>query len=273
MLQMHLRGYVTPEDFSGSDTQRLQKALDTSRELDIGRVVLSGSYTVDQTVWVSPMTDIVLEGAALTAAGDFPMLANRNLAEADRHSYSFQEQFITLRGNGKLAGNVVFYNAFHVNINGPEFLGDLRFFFTREVRLYNSRFSGKNGVVLGMGSNNFIMQNLTADCCGTAIVMDTTETISDYVIGKEADIHDIILQDSTFHTTASAVTMNGTDGATIYNVQMDHLSSNGVTLEVGTAGTTVSESCYFNLTGEHFRSGVQESIVLNNAVKHCYFPG
>ena len=70
MLQWRLRGYVTPEDFEGSDTQRIQKALDVSSELDIGRVVLNGKYTVEQTLRVHGMTDLVLENAELLVNND-----------------------------------------------------------------------------------------------------------------------------------------------------------------------------------------------------------
>ena len=69
MLEMRLRGYVAPEDFEGTDTERIQKALDMSKELDIGRVVLKGSYTVSETLLIHPMTDLVLEDATLTATG------------------------------------------------------------------------------------------------------------------------------------------------------------------------------------------------------------
>ena len=115
MLEMRLRGYVAPEDFEGTDTQRIQKALDTSKELDIGRVVLKGGYTIDETLWIHPTTDLVLENATLTVNGAFPVLANRNLAETDKHTYTFQDQYITIRGNGVIDGDVMLYNAFHVN--------------------------------------------------------------------------------------------------------------------------------------------------------------
>lgn len=273
MLDMRLRGYVTPEDFEGSDTERIQKALDTSKELDVGRVVLKGNYTVDKTLWIHPMTDLVLENATLTATGDFFLLANKNLSEADKHTYVFQDQYITIRGNGKFVGDVMLYNAFHVNINGIEFAKALRFSFTHEVRLYNSRFTGENGVVITMGSNNFIMQDLVADCKGTAVVMDATIEEPDYVIGKEPEVHEIILQDICFNTSAPAITMNANAEARIYNMQIDHLKSKGVTLQVGTDGVEVPAECYFNLTGEAFESGADEAIVIKNPVKHCYFPG
>ena len=38
-------------------------------------------------------------------------------------------------------------------------------------------------------------------------------------------------------------------------------------------GEEVPEESYFNLTAELLTSGAKESIVVNNAVKHCYFPG
>ena len=271
MLEMRLRGYVAPEDFEGSDTERIQKALDMSAELDIGRVVLKGSYAVDKTLWIHPMTDLVLENATVKATGDFPVLVNKNFVQTDKHLYNFQDQYITIRGNGRFDGDVMLYNTFHVNINGIEFARALRFAFTHEVRLYNSSFTGENGVVMTMGCNNFIMQNLNATCKGTAVVMDATVEV-DYVIGKEAEIHEIILQDSYFHTTAPAVTMNGDLDARIYNMQLDHLTSDGVTLQVGTEGVEVPEETYFNLTGEAFTSGAEKAIVINNPVKHCYFP-
>lgn len=272
MLEMRLRGYVAPEDFEGTDTRKIQQALDTSKELDIGRVVLKGSYTVDETLWIHPMTDLVLEDATLTSAGDFPVLANKNLSETDKHTYVFQDQYITIRGNGKIDGDVMLYNAFHVQINGIAFARTLRFAFTHEVRLYNSKFTGENGVVMTMGCNNFIMQNLTADCNGTAVVMDATAEV-DYVIGKEPEIHEIILQDSCFHTNTPAITVNASTDARIYNMQLDHLKSDGVTLQVGTEGVEAPAECYFNLTGEFFDSGAEESVVIKNPVKHCYFPG
>ena len=86
MLDMRLRGYVTPEDFEGSDTERIQKAFDTSKELDVGRVVLKGNYTVDKTLWIHPMTDLVLETATLTATGDLPVFSSTSLRPASVRS-------------------------------------------------------------------------------------------------------------------------------------------------------------------------------------------
>jgi len=273
MLEMRLRGYVTPEDFTGTDTERIQKALDTSAEYDIGRVVLKGNYKVDTTLRIHPMTDLVMEDACVAANGDFPVLENWNLKETEKHSYSFEEKFFTVRGNNaKLDGDVVFYNANHVNIDGLEFGGALCFSFTREVRLFNSTFTGKNGAVLAMGANNFIMQNLIAHCADSAVVMDPTLELADYLIGKEADVHDVILQDSAFHTVASAITLRTDAECKISNIQISNIQADGTALTVGTKEIQVPENCYFNLTAEGLTAG-GEKIVVNNPVKHCYFPG
>jgi len=272
MLDMLLRGYVTPEDFAGTDTERLQKAFDASHELNIGRVVLKGSYAVEKTILMQGMTDLVLDDATLCGTGDFPVLANANYAKNDSHSWSLQDRFFTIRGKGRFLGDVLLYNAFHVNIDGVEFGGALRFSFVSEVRLYNSRFTGNEGVVITMGSNNFIMQGLIAECKNSAVVMDATADEYDYVIGKEPEIHEIILQDSSFHTSASAVILRASLDAKVYNMQLDHLVSDGVTLEIGKAGETVPAECYFNLTGEHFTTDAKEAVVIHNSVKHCYFP-
>lgn len=271
MLNFKLRGYLTPEDFSGSDTERIQKALDTSHSQDIGRVVLSGSYNVDKTLFVHPMTDLVFEDATLFASGDFPLLANKNLDEDEKHFYCFRDEFITLRGLGRIEGEVVLYNAFRVKIDGVEFAGGLKLVFTEEVRLYNSKFSGKRGILMGMGANNFIMKNLSSTCDGPAVVMDTASALSDYVVGKEPDIHDIILQDSSFSVGSPAVILNATADAVIYNLQLDHISSDGTVLSIGKEGAELPSECYFNLTAEHLTSKQGDKIILNNPTKHCFF--
>jgi len=140
---------------------------------------------VEKTILMQGMTDLVLDDATLCGTGDFPVLANANYAKNDSHSWSLQDRFFTIRGKGRFLGDVLLYNAFHVNIDGVEFGGALRFSFVSEVRLYNSRFTGNEGVVITMGSNNFIMQGLIAECKNSAVVMDATADEYDYVIGKE----------------------------------------------------------------------------------------
>ena len=39
MIELKLRGYVTPEDFEGTDAERIQKALDCAEKEDIRKVM------------------------------------------------------------------------------------------------------------------------------------------------------------------------------------------------------------------------------------------
>jgi len=272
MLQWRLRGYVTPEDFEGSDTQRIQKALDVSSELDIGRVVLNGKYTVEQTLRIHGMTDLVLENAELSAAGDFPVLANWNYAEeAAKHCWAFEEKYITIRGtDSKILGDVILYNVHHANIWDLEFGGALKFGFTREVRLYRCRFTGKHALVLAQGANNFSVQDITADCTDTAVVMDGALELGDYAVGKEPEIHSVILQESRFRAPV-AVWMHADPVGRIYNTQVDHIQASQIPLVLGKEEEMLPEECYFNLTVEGLAS--EDKMVIHNPVKHCYLPG
>lgn len=274
MLQWRMRGYVTPEDFEGSDAQRIQQALDASHALDIGRVVLTGEYTVDKTLRIYGMTDLVLENARLIAGGDFPALINSNYFEEEsRHCWSFEEKYITIRGkNSKILGDVLLYNVHHANIWDLEFGGALKFGFAREVRLYRCRFSGKNAVVLGQGANNFIIQDIDANCADTAVVMDGTLMLSSYAVGKEPEIHSVILQESRLEAPV-AVSMYADRVGRIYNTQVDHLSVSNIPLALGKEGETAPEECYFNLTAEALTSDAGEKMAVFNPTKHCYFPG
>ena len=63
MDKLLLRGYVTPEDFSGSDTEKLQAALDYAAKADIRKVVICGDYTADKVLTIPAQTHLVLESA------------------------------------------------------------------------------------------------------------------------------------------------------------------------------------------------------------------
>ena len=61
MTDMQLRGYVTPEDFTGTDAEKLQQALNYAAESDIRMVVLSGSYHADTVLTIPANMYVVLE--------------------------------------------------------------------------------------------------------------------------------------------------------------------------------------------------------------------
>ena len=78
MEELKLRGYVCPEDFEGSDAERIQKAIDTAEAEDIRKVVLRGTYGVDQTLVIPDQTEIVfLADTTLAMKKEEPLFRNR----------------------------------------------------------------------------------------------------------------------------------------------------------------------------------------------------
>lgn len=271
MDEMRLRGYVSPEDFTGDDTEKIQKALDVSAEKKIGRVVLTGKHTVSKSLMVWEDTEIVLEDAELRAGGDFPLLVNRGLVEPEKYGWAVEDTAIFLTGkNAALYGDVCFGNAYRVVAEDVKFFGALRFSYVHEVRLARDSFEGKNAVVLGAGCNNYIMQELTAKCSGEAVVLDTNVSDMEAVRGKESEIHEIILQDSKLDAPTGIALRAGEKNG-IFNVQIDHIESTGDTIRVGDKAAQVSPERYFNFTMIDLASRQGKTIVLDNEVKHAYF--
>jgi hypothetical protein len=87
----------------------------------------------------------------------------------------------------------------------------------------------------------------------------------------EPDIHDIILQDSSFGASSPAVLLNSTVDARIYNIQIDHISADGTVLSLGKKDNEVPPECYFNLTAENLTSKQGDKIILNAPTKNCFF--
>lgn len=273
MREMHLRGYVSPDDFEGTPTQRLQKAMDVSAQEDIARVVITGEWLLDKTVYIHPMTDVVLENAVLRAAGDFPLLGNAVLGDTEKDVWAFENRYVRLTGNGaKLYGDVTFHHAGGVVVEDVEFFGTLYFSFTREVRMARCRFEAKHAVVLAQGCNNFIMQGLTGSCTAEAVVMDAGKLLLErYVIGKDSEIHEIILQDSDFTVPEAAIAMLADETSGIFNIQIDHIKSSAGVLSVGTADKQVPAERFFNLTAVEVQAGSKDAVVLKNPAKHYHF--
>ncbi len=274
---MKLCGYTTPEDFPGSPADRIQKALDAAEAEDIRKVVLRHSYTVDRTLFIPGQTEILFEeGASLTMTGEGPLFQNRIAKEEGRNSWSFEDSRIYIRHEHGTApespvitGDFSFYHASYVVLEDLKIRGTVSFEFCREVRMERDEFFGKEqGIVLGRGCNNFILQRLKAGAEKTAVVLDTRIEKGPYVIGKDAEIHEIILRDSDLDAE-TAVFLGASAEYGIFNAQIDHLKASGNGVAIGD-GSGLDAKRFFNLTVTDIAAGKAER-VLNNAVKHCYF--
>ncbi|MBO4411474.1 MAG: hypothetical protein J5794_04735, partial [Lachnospiraceae bacterium] len=116
--------------------------------------------------------------------------------------------------------------------------------------------------------NNFILQRLKAGAEKTAVVLDTRIEQGPYVIGKDAEIHEIILRDSEFDAE-TAVFLGASAEYGVFNVQIDHLKTSGNGVVIGD-GSGLDAKRFFNLTVTDIDAG-GEKRVLKNAAKHCFF--
>ena len=271
MDEMKLRGFVTPEDFSGSDTEKLQSAIDTAKEKDICKVIIKSDLKTEKTIVLPPLMHIVLDGAAISAGGDFPVFANSNFyADKFHHSYSFIEDMFFIEGNGTINGNVDFYNAYRVVIQNIEINGSLGFEFTTEVRLDNLKINGDTAINIKRGSNNFIIEHLSVTAKDIGILLDTKETETDYVIGKEAGIDEIIIKDCEIKAP-TAIAMEASHDGAIFNTVIDNIKTDGTGLTVSKRQGELSPELYRDITATNFISKKAEPIKLYSKTKHCYF--
>ena len=102
MIELKLRGYVTPEDFSGTDAERIQKALDIAKKEDIAKVVLNGTYKADNAIIVPSGMHLVLDDSLLYA----------DLKNEVVNNFSLESDRIYVEGkNSKIVGNIEFCHA------------------------------------------------------------------------------------------------------------------------------------------------------------------
>ena len=271
MEELKLRGYTCPEDFSGDTADRIQKAIDTAEELDIRKVVLEGQYTVDRTILVPGQMEIVFRDARLAMEGEGPLLLNRVATEEGKNSWSFENSRIYLKavGSAVLQGDLCFYHAKYVVLEDLRIEGKVFFEFSREIRMERDEIlGGENALVIGRGCNNFILQYLKAETKGAAILLDTRIEKYPYVIGKDAEIHEIILRESELNGE-TAVALGAGAELGIFNCQIDHITTNGNGIVIGD-GSELPGKRFFNLTATDFRAAKEERI-LKNPVRHCYF--
>lgn len=269
--ELKLRGYVTPEDFEGNDTERCQKALDTSEKEDIGKVVFTGKYALTEALKVPSMTEVVLkEGAELSGETVFE---NRVSGDAEKASWSFEDKFIYIKGEEGAAvkGDICFYHARNVVLEHLTVEGQVTFEFCREVRMeYDTVISGKCcAVKLIRGANNFIVQYNRFSAKKSGIRVSSTCEKGAYVMGKDVDNHELIFKDNEITAPAGFLFTAGEE-AGIFNVQIDHNTVKETGIVIGEAEKALPKERFFNITATDFIGAVKAVEALNET-KHCYF--
>ncbi len=273
MEELKLRGYVTPEDCTGSDAEKLQKALDLAVELDIRKVIVEKSYTLDKTVLIPAWIEIIFAAGASLTAENGVLFANAVSADPAKASWSFEDKKIFLKGEAGslLKGDMNFFHAGRLVMEGLNVEGAVRFEFSREIRMENNTITAANAPALTLkrGCNNYIVQYNQFAGKEYGVVIDTALADGPYVIGKDADCHELIIRENEI-SAEKAMFIGATADNGLYNVQIDHVKADGKGLTIGHAGETLAKERYFNMTATDF-TVKEDALVLNNEVKHCYF--
>lgn len=251
MDKLILRGYVTPEDFTGTDTEKLQAALDYSAKADIRKVVISGDYTADQVLTIPAQTHLILESGVLQADLQCEKISN----------YAFEQTPFCIQGKGgKLAGRLYFYNSRRAILEDLDVDGTVTFEYSREMRMERCKVSGQ--VQVGQGCANAIFQDLDTD----SFLISNKIFCGDIVPAKEPDIKNIVLRRSAI---SGGVALVADAECGMFNIQVDQIKSQKTAVTIGEKGVKLPAERYFNLTVADLEAG-EEAFVAYNEVKHAY---
>ena len=230
MEEILLRGFVTPEDFTGSDTQRLRQALAAAMELDLRKVVLRGQYVADEPlVLPAPLHLELLPGAKLTAQLETPPETN----------YSFARQWLCLDGGGTLDGDLALFNCAHVTLQNLKITGKVRLEFCRWMRLEDIEVPL---LELGKGCSEGIFQRITAQ-----VRLDTIGGSGVTVMGIDPGVRSLIFRQLECKTNAPALTLEAENGAGFCNILADGVTAPDTAVYVGHPLRRNFREDYFNL--------------------------
>jgi len=231
MQQLLLRGYVTPEDFTGNDTQRLQQALDTARELDLRKVVLAGSYAAQTPLTVFPGLHLCIQkGACLKADLESPLQTN----------YSFALEWLCIDGGGRLEGNIRLFNCAHAALQALTVTGTVSLEYCRWVRMEDC---AMGLLQLGKGCSECIFQRLSGP-----VVMDTALGCGKTVAGIEPSVRSVMLRNSRCDTDAPALTLRASEGAGFVNILAEGLTAKDTAVSIGHSNMHLDPRHYWGLT-------------------------
>lgn len=249
MIDLKLRGYVTPEDFEGSDRERIQKALDYADEEDIRKVVLSGEYNADLAITIPCGIHLVFDNASLR--GD---LKNQVI-----NNFSFETDRIYIEGkNSEITGNLTFCHARHVVLENITINGDVSFEFSRDLRIEYVKITKQ--LAINRGCQNTIIQHIECDN-----VLMSGESKGCDIIGREPIIKNILLRDGVIKN--GALLKAGVDCGFL-NIQLEDIHSETTCVTVGTKDEKLPKEQYQNFTFINLNG--PEKVIFNNDYKYAY---
>ncbi len=271
--ELKLRGYVSPEDFEGTDAEKIQKALNLAVSEDIRKVIIEKEYAPEKTVLLPAKIEVIFAAGSKINSAAKPAFANEVFAQPEKNSWSFENKRIYLKGEkgAEINGNFLFFHAGYVVMEGMKVNGNVSFEFVAELRMEYNEIASKDAsaVTVMRGCNNFIVQYNKFSAAEKAFVIDASLERGDYIIGKDIDDHELIIRTNEFEAPL-AFFLGASDEAGLFNIQIDHATCSGNGAVVGFADKPVEAKRFFNITVQDF-TAKGTAIKTENEVKHCYF--
>ncbi len=197
-----LRGYTSPSEMKGTETEKMQKSIDGVIKHDERKVVVKESIAVEETIRLCGPLEIVFEdGVTVRMNGEKPLFTND---PAEENAPGEEDERIYLKGDGKavLKGDLEFYHANHVVLEDLVIEGRVGFEYCRNVRMERVTVRSEgDGIVLRRGCSGFILQYLTVEAGKEAVKCGEDLSRGPEIPGQGRGISSVILHDSALNET------------------------------------------------------------------------
>ena len=179
--------YISPLEFSGSDSQRIQAAVDEAVNTDIRVVVIPWRETpwaLAETIMLPGDVTVILDGAAVESAGiafqntNADDLTTKSLGGEQYEIYLIGRRGATLTGTGN-APQIYLSNVKGYRIAGLTFQngGGLKLHYARYGKAQKLRFNDSGyGISLSEGCNNNIIEDIEANTHAEAVTFRGADT-------------------------------------------------------------------------------------------------
>ena len=236
MKELLLKGFVTPTDCGGD----LQKAIDTAKELKLGKVVVEQDI-IAPNVHIPGDMFLVIQNATITG----------NLLVDGGENWSFSKKWINIEGeNAAILGNITFFNATNVTIAGLQLKGELICEYVNWLRIIDVQ----DGLVtIGRGCTNVIIQKRT-----NLLAITGKYFCGKIVPGSKPDITNVVVQDCTCKVDLTAAADCG-----LLNVQVQNLQGEVI---LGEVENQLPPEQFMNLSFINISGGIETL----NPTKHTY---
>lgn len=240
--------YISPVDFKGSDSQRIQAAVDYAVETDIRVVVIPRHpknlyWNLDRTIMLPSDITVILDGAGMKSQEVF--FQNSNASDPSTKSLGGEQQEICLIGRrgAVLSGysnlpQVLFSNVKNYRIAGLTFVGGrgLQLHFARYGTVQKLHFAhSKYGIVLGEGCNNNIIEDILAETRKDAITFRGKESP---MFGRGLEMAETIVSRVKATVTAGPAVSVYPGPCETYNLMIRDITASRAGVSLGASADT-----------------------------------